>query len=67
MADFGWFSYMGKLLNLFRLLKKTSIVVFSAKLIFKTLKKIYYLRPRYEMAILGDFRIWVGYSFFSDS
>ena len=55
MADFGWFSYMGKLLNFFRLLKKTSIVLFAANLIFKTVNKIYYSRPRNEKADFGWF------------
>ena len=54
-ADFGWFSYKGKLPNFIRLIKKKSIVLFSANLIFKTVNKFYYLRPRYEMADFGWF------------
>ena len=53
MANFRTFMYKGSLPKFFPLFLKTSIVAYSPKQFFKTLKKIYYLRSRYQIA---DFR-----------
>ena len=66
MANFRLFSYKGRLPKFFRLVLRTSIVLFTAKLIFKRLKKFIIYALDTKQPILGGFRIRVGYPIFSD-
>ena len=60
MANFRLFSYKGRLPKFFRLVLRRSIVLFTAKLIFKGLKKFIIHALDRKWPILGYFRIRVG-------